>query len=136
MKIFQIIFLIIFLGNAHADPIPVKVVEYRQYPAKVVRIIDGDTIVADIDLGFDITMTKSVRLYGIDAPEIRGEGKELGLKSKAFLEALVSPDDKIYIWVPYKETDSFGRVLGVIFDKDYKNINVAMIKGGHAEEIK
>lgn len=54
-----------------------------QYHASLVRIIDGDTYVFDIDLGFHITIRETVRLYGIDCPEIRTED---GKRAKVFAQ--------------------------------------------------
>ena len=55
------------------------------YNAKLVRVIDGDTIDAVIDLGFDVWIKKRVRLYGIDTPEPRTrdlEEKKAGIAAK------------------------------------------------------
>lgn len=50
------------------------------------RVIDGDTVVLDIDLGFDTWLrNQTIRLYGLNTPEITGEEKPEGLKSKAWL---------------------------------------------------
>ena len=62
------------------------------YRAKLIRVIDGDTIDAIIDLGFDVWVKKRIRLNGIDAPETRTKNlteKEHGLKTKAFLEEIM-----------------------------------------------
>ena len=63
-----------------------------EYNAKLDRIIDGDTVDALIDLGFDIWIKKRIRLYGIDAPETRTrdlEEKSLGFAAKERLEELL-----------------------------------------------
>ena len=55
------------------------------YKAKLDRVVDGDTVDAHIDLGFDITIHKRIRLAGIDTPESRTrdlEEKARGLASK------------------------------------------------------
>ncbi len=57
-----------------------------QYKAKVARIVDGDTLYAEVDLGFFIKVTMNVRLRGIDTPEIRGPERPEGLKVKQFVE--------------------------------------------------
>ena len=60
-----------------------------EYSCKLVKVIDGDTVDVDIDLGFDIILKKQrVRLAGIDTPESRTsdlDEKKYGLKSKQFL---------------------------------------------------
>ena len=66
------------------------------YKARLDRVIDGDTIDANIDLGFDITVHKRIRLAGIDTPESRTrdlEEKKRGLASKARLIELIDKGD-------------------------------------------
>lgn len=106
------------------------------YRAEVTNIVDGDTIDVDIDLGFYIWIrNQRIRLVGIDAPEKRGETRDKGEESSAFLENLI--DGKSIILRTLKgrddsdRNDSFGRWLGVIY-LDGKNINQAMIEAGHA----
>ena len=61
--------------------------EYRAYVRKV---YDGDTVTVDIDLGFDIILHKQkIRLLRINAPEVRGIERELGLKSRDALREKV-----------------------------------------------
>ena len=61
----------------------------HEYRAKVIKIVDGDTVDLDIDLGFDVVLANQrVRLYGIDTPESRtrdAEEKYYGKLSKQFL---------------------------------------------------
>ena len=58
------------------------------YKAKLVRVIDGDTVDVMIDLGFDVWIKKRLRLYGIDAPETRTRNLELKKKGKASTKRL------------------------------------------------
>lgn len=62
----------------------------REFPARLVRVVDGDTLVVDFDLGFHITSRQHCRLRGIDTPEIfrpsSAEEKERGLAAKRFVE--------------------------------------------------
>ena len=89
-----------------------------QYKSKVIKIIDGDTIDVDIDLGFDDILAKQrIRLYGIDTPESRTRDKEekvRGLLSKAFLTAKCPVGS--YIILVSHEKGKFGRILGEIFE--------------------
>lgn len=108
------------------------------YPAKVERVIDGDTIVVDLSLGLGVILDDQyIRLYGIDAWEIRGEQREKGLKAKEYLEERLSKGEKIEIeirpeWSKDKTgEDSFGRWIGVVY-VDGVNANVEMIEKGHA----
>jgi len=61
------------------------------YPAKIERVIDGDTIVVDLYLGLGVILDDQyIRFYGIDAWETRGEEREKGLKAKDYLEERLS----------------------------------------------
>ena len=61
------------------------------YPAKIERVIDGDTIVVDLYLGLGVILDDQyIRFYGIDAWETRGEEREKGLKAKEYLEERLS----------------------------------------------
>jgi len=85
-----------------------------------IRVVDGDTIVADIDLGWDITLKKqSIRFYGIDTPEVhnrKGRSKlhiKAGLKVKGYVERRIGEADTVKLY-SVKEKDKFGRKLGHI----------------------
>lgn len=88
-----------------------------QYQAKVIDVYDGDTITAQVDLGFHASMKIKVRLFGINAPEVRGESKEEGLKSKTFLSDLVL-NKTIMLSTKKDKQEKYGRWLGVIFVKE------------------
>ncbi len=112
-----------------------------QYYAIVERVIDGDTIDVDIDLGFDVHIKERVRLYGIDAPETRTKDKyekEKGLEAKAFLQELMN-DCRGIILLESKEYGKFGRCLGIVFqdidtEVEERSVNDMMIDAGHATE--
>lgn len=100
------------------------------YRAEVVRVIDGDTVVMNVDMGFhNYLMMQKYRLLGIDAPEIRGDEKEKGLVSKKALEDRLRSSDQLIVHTI--KTDSFGRYLALIF-ADGENISVWMIKNDYA----
>ncbi len=80
-----------------------------EYPATLVRVVDGDTMYFDVDLGFFIRMTIEVRLKGLNTPEIRGPEREAGLKAKAFVEQAL-PVGAPVILTTYKE-EKYGRYL-------------------------
>ena len=108
------------------------------YKAKLDRVIDGDTIDANIDLGFDITIHKRIRLAGIDTPESRTrdlEEKARGLASKDKLVELLGDGDFV---LESKEVGKYGRVLGTLHmyydDKLPININETLVKEGFAVE--
>jgi len=101
------------------------------YNAKVVRIIDGDTIVVDIDLGFFTWINnRSIRLIGIDTPEIRTKNpleKEAGFLAKSYVENLIKPGDTVIVNTVLDKTEKFGRILGTISTETGFNINKALL---------
>lgn len=109
--------------------------EYRV--KKVLAVIDGDTIDVDIDLGFDISITKRVRLAGIDTPESRTSDKyekSLGLESKALLKQKLASAQTIVIRTEKPDSsEKYGRVLGWLYlDNDETSFNETMIATGYA----
>ena len=72
-----------------------------KYKAKVVRIIDGDTIDALIDLGFEVKLRKKVRLWGINAPEKRKNTKKEALKAQGRLEELLKAGNDEFILISH-----------------------------------
>jgi len=106
------------------------------YKAKLDRVIDGDTIDANIDLGFDVTIHKRIRLTGIDTPESRTrdlEEKARGLASKARLVELLGDGN---FMLESREVGKFGRVLGTIYTiaEQSININDTLVEEGYAVE--
>ena len=114
------------------------------YNAKCIRVVDGDTIDAEIDLGFDIKVTKRVRLGGINAPESRTRNKvekKLGLAAKERLKEMME-GAAICFELESKELGKFGRVIGKlhidkIAGKDVITkvcVNDCLVKEGYAVE--
>lgn len=105
------------------------------YKAKLLRVIDGDTIDAMIDLGFNTWIKKRVRLYGIDAPESRTkdlEEKRQGqAATKRLQELLASTNGELIIHS--HGIGKYGRCLGTLFIGEC-NINQQLLLEGHAEE--
>jgi len=108
------------------------------YKARLIRVIDGDTVDAEIDLGFGVFMKQRIRLYGINTPDSRTKDldeRERGLASKARLAELL-PREFIVETILNKR-GKFGRILGVLYvqDEDTRtNINETLVKEGHAVE--
>jgi len=111
------------------------------YKAKLDRVVDGDTVDALIDVGFDIWFKKRIRFKGVDAWESRTrnlEEKALGLKAKARTKELLEKvsSKSGYFRLKSYGLGKYGRVLGEIFvmDKDGKqwNVNETLIAEGHA----
>lgn len=108
---------------------------YTYSVSSVVKVVDGDTVDVDIDLGFGIIIRQRVRLKGINAPETRTtdfKEKSLGILSKYFLEKELSNCKNLRIQT-YKD-DKYGRILGVLFDEgESVSINQKMIDYNFAE---
>lgn len=102
-----------------------------KYKATVVKVIDGDTIDVDIDLGFYTVLLKQrVRLYGIDAPEVRGKERFAGLESKSWLKQQI--ENKVIELVTFKDAKGkYGRWLGIVYMAS-KNVNQQMVELGLA----
>ena len=104
------------------------------FAAIITKIVDADTIYADVDLAFSITKKEKLRLARINAPEVRGAEREAGLLAKAWLQSKLAVGDKILIRT--SKSDSFGRYIAEIFIQDGEellNINDELVKVGHAE---
>ena len=108
------------------------------YRCKLKKVIDGDTVDVDIDLGFGIwQMNERVRIMGIDTPESRTRDKiekKFGLAAKARLKSLLGPKPVLRTTISKKGEDmkgKFGRVLGDFLIKD-KPVSEIMCQEGHA----
>jgi micrococcal nuclease len=110
---------------------------FEYYVKKVSKVVDGDTIDVDIDLGFDISFSSRVRLAGIDTPESRTADKmekALGLESKAYLKHAIDNSKSVVIKTEKMDSsEKYGRILGWVFlDGSGKSINQQMIDDGYA----
>lgn len=114
---------------------------YR-YSAKLIRVVDGDTFDAMVDLGFDIWVKKRVRLSGINAYESRTRNKQIkkkGLAAKARLEQVLKKEEEFSL--VSNGVGKYGRCLADVYlvkryvrsEKYYgKCINEMLVKEGHA----
>lgn len=110
----------------------------NEYDVKVLKVVDGDTVDVDINLGFGIVLTdERVRIMGIDTPESRTSDaveKVFGLASKARLKELLD-EEAILITTEDKHGEDmkgkFGRVLGD-FRVGGKTVSQILIEEGHA----
>jgi micrococcal nuclease len=101
------------------------------------KVVDGDTIDADIDLGFDISLTKRIRLAGIDTPESRTTNlkeKALGLESKEWMKKTLADAKDILIKTELPDsTEKYGRIIGHLFINGQEtSLNNQMIAEGYA----
>ena len=113
------------------------------YKISIIKVVDGDTIDAEIDLGFDIKVKKRVRFLGMNAPESRTrdlEEKAKGLAAKDRLKNLLEGTNIIQL--QSHGVGKYGRCLGelcidVVDGKEgvtLTNVNQLLIKEGHAVE--
>lgn len=110
---------------------------YTYNVVEVVKVIDADTIRVVLDLGFHLRFNATCRLYGINAPEIRGKDKEEGKAATKCLEELIEGAELSCVTHkdPKKQQGKYGRWLIELFAKrDDKNINCnrELIRRGHA----
>ena len=120
-----------------------------QYKAQVKAVIDADTIDVLIDLGFGVHTMQRLRLYGIDAPEMKTEA---GKVAKEYVKSvLLGADASMFVYVRTlkDKKDKYGRKLAVLYfdpvsmllDHDESKIemmassfNLQIVKNGHAVE--
>ena len=110
-----------------------------EYRARVIKVVDGDTVDVDIDLGFGVWLKdERVRIMGIDTPESRTRDKvekKFGLAAKARLKELLGPTPILKTQVGKGGEDmkgKFGRILGDFLTEDGKKCGELLIKEGHA----
>ena len=108
------------------------------YNAKLDRVVDGDTVDALIDVGFDIWVKKRIRFMGVDAWESRTrdlEEKKKGLAAKAYVKDLLENSDEGKFSIISHGVGKYGRVLGELFVKGHEtSVNDLLIENGHDYE--
>ena len=106
-----------------------------RFNAQLVRVVDGDTIDADIELGFSVFMRDRIRLMGIDTPESRTRNlqeKSWGLAAKhRLIELLAETNGEFTLVTEDMEKGKFGRVLGTI-EINGKDANQTLIEENFA----
>jgi len=110
-----------------------------EYRVKVVKIVDGDTVDVDIDLGFGVWLKKErIRMFGIDTPESRTrdlDEKKYGLMAKEYITRLLDDEGGIVLKTHKDAEGKYGRILGELWrttDFADTSINDLMIKNHHA----
>lgn len=97
------------------------------YKAYVTGVYDGDSITVDIDLGMNIVIkNRKIRLYGINTPELRGDEREEGLKSRDWLREKILDKD-IMVQTIKDKSGKYGRLLGKIWI-DGTDINALLVE--------
>jgi micrococcal nuclease len=106
------------------------------YAAKIVRVIDGDSVVLFVDCGFKTFRKITARLLGINAPETRGPERPLGLSSESHLRKLIACQKQIVVRTHRDKTGKYGRwlveLIGYDADEEPLNLNEQMVRDGHA----
>ena len=98
-------------------------------PARVVRVVDGDTVVLDLDLGWRIwRLGERCRLAGINCPEL---STLEGAKARAFVSDLVGVGRMVTF--TSHSLDKYGRPLGHVTLSDGRNLNVLILDAGYAQ---
>lgn len=117
-----------------------------EYKAKLIRVVDGDTIDAEIDLGFKIYIKERIRFAGIDTPESRTRHKHeksWGLAAKCRVKALLDGENSNFILTTeLQKKGKFGRILGSIVLNDGTEISEVLLaeklaipyEGGNKDE--
>jgi micrococcal nuclease len=124
-----------FIHKTKTSETEVKMYIYR---CKINKVVDGDTVEIDLDLGFNIILAnQKVRMAGIDTPESRTaneEEKKRGMISKKKLaEKLpVGSWQKIQTMKSDSNDDKFGRILGVFIMEDGLSLNQWLIDNNYA----
>ena len=115
-----------------------KKLDKHNYSAKLMRVVDGDTCDAMIDLGFNTWVKKRIRFYGVDCWESRTrdlEEKKKGLAAKEFVKKLLEYSDEGKFVLKSYGVGKYGRVLGELFVKGNEtSVNELLKENGHAYE--
>lgn len=106
------------------------------YRGQVVRVVDGDTVSVMLDLGLNAYHLVSLRLAGVNAPEVVGTDRAAGLAATAFLRTML---DGATVYVrTYKDRRSFNRYVADIWvdapgaPLEYLNVADELLRAGHA----
>lgn len=111
-----------------------------EYRARIVSIYDGDTLRADVDLGFGVWQAKQkFRLYGINTPEVRGPERADGIRVRDYLRQMIPDGSEVHIRSIRDTTGKYGRYLGLIYlsaaDMQNDNSTNAELAQGQGKSI-
>ena len=108
--------------------------EYRAY---ITKVYDGDTVTADIDLGFGVELKgQKLRLAGVNAPEVRGSEREKGLESRDWLREKILLET-VYLKTMKDSKGKYGRWICEIYRNSEKkySVNSQLVELGLAEQM-
>ena len=103
------------------------------YRAKIVRVYDGDTVTAEVDLGFDIKRKMTIRLAGINTPELYGEEREKGLLARDYLASRIL-DREVTIKTKKDKKGKYGRYIAIIY-LNGEDINLDLVRANYAVTV-
>jgi len=106
--------------------------EQYLYNALITDVYDGDTVTALVDLGFDVQFRCKLRLFGINAPELKGETSEKGKEARDKLTELIG-GKKVVVETVKDKKEKYGRYLAQIYVNQI-NVNTWMVNNGFAKE--
>lgn len=114
-----------------------------EYEAIILRVVDGDTVDADIDLGMNVHVHERLRLKGIDTPEVYGVKKDsaeyaAGMAASEFLKKLIPPGTLVKVRTVKDRKGKYGRYVADIIvsdpdDGSVINVSDHLVENGHAE---
>ena len=115
-----------------------KSVNPYQYWGRVARVVDGDTVDIDVELGIEVKLFARFRLIGVDTPEIFGVKKtseeyKQGIKAAEYVESVIPPGTWVEIRTYSGPREKYGRWLCEIFVNGL-NLNQDLIDKGYAQE--
>lgn len=100
-----------------------------EYLATIEKVVDGDTLHVTIDLGMDCSVKTTIRINGINAPEM---STDEGRAAKDYASSLLPVGEKVILRTIKDKREKYGRYLGIVILGPGKNFGDMMIKNGHA----
>lgn len=107
------------------------------YRAVMVNVYDGDTMRADIDLGFNMWVRNmKLRLAGIDTPELRGDERPQGLIARDYVRERLPVGSEFYVMTEKDKTGKYGRYIAtILYGEDLINLNEELVAQNLAEIV-
>ena len=106
------------------------------YDAECVKVVDGDTLKLDVDLGLDCRRAITIRVHGINTPEMRGPEREEGIVSRNCLKGFIdNSGGELIIQTVRDRTGKYGRYVARIFNSDGLDLGEELVRLGMAERV-
>ncbi len=105
------------------------------YNAKLLKVVDGDTVDLRVDLGFNVFTEQRFRLKGINCPELHSkdaEEKKRGAAARDYLTSLISGEGQLVVTTFLDKQEKYGRFLAELSNASGEDVNEEMVKAGHA----